>query len=77
LPFGRKTLPNTVKHIGVTDDERLHDIVEKLSRWRYLSRYPEAERDMAWLLEKLDQRNTYLAGLEAKLRRDEWISLLP
>ena len=61
----------------MTHAERLSDIVEKLHRWKYLSRYPEAERDMAWLLERLGERNARITELEAKLRRNEWIFLLP
>jgi hypothetical protein len=62
---------------GVTDAERLNDIVEKLFSWRYLSHHPDAEGDMAWLLEKLDERNARIAELKATLRRNEWIFLFP
>jgi hypothetical protein len=61
----------------VTDAERFDDIAKKLSSWRYLSHYPDAERDMAWLLERLHERNVRIAELETRLRRNEWIFLLP
>ena len=62
---------------GVTDAERFNDIMRKLSSWRYLSHHPNAERDMVWLLEKLGERDVRIAELEARLRRNEWIFLLP
>jgi hypothetical protein len=61
----------------VTDGERLSDIVEKLRCWGYLSHFPDAERDVAWLLEQLAARQARIAELEAKLRDTEWMSLLP
>ena len=75
--FGRRLLPNSWNDHGVTDAERLTDILEKLFRWRYLSSYPDADRDMTWLVKKLDERNTRIAELEARLQRNEWIFLLP
>ncbi len=45
--------------------------------WRYLSSYPDAEHDVVWLAEKLGERNARIAELEARLRRNEWILLLP
>jgi hypothetical protein len=75
--FGRRFLPNIWNDHGVTDAERLTDIAEKLFRWRYLSSYPDAGRDMAWLLEKLGERNARIAELEATVRRNEWIFRLP
>jgi hypothetical protein len=62
---------------GVTDAERLDDIAKKLFSWRYLSHHPDAERDLARLLEHLDERNARIAELETRLRRTEWIFLLP
>jgi hypothetical protein len=61
----------------VTDAERLDDIGKKLFSWRYLSHHRDAERDMAWLLGQLDERNVRIAELETRLRRTEWIFLLP
>jgi len=62
---------------GVTDAERFNDIMKKLSSWGYLSHYPDAERDIVWLVEKLGERDVRIAELEARLRRNEWIFLLP
>jgi len=75
--FGRRVVPNVWNRNGVTDAERLNDIVAKLFRWRYLSLYPAAEQDMAWLLERLDERNVRIAELETRLRQNEWIFRLP
>jgi hypothetical protein len=75
--FGRRLLPNVWNSNGVTEAERFDDIAEKLFRWRYLSLYPDAEHDMVWLFEKLNERNVRIAELEARLRRNEWIFLLP
>jgi hypothetical protein len=75
--FGRRLLPNVWNCNDVTEAERLNDIVAKLFRWRYLSLYPAAEQDMAWLLEKLDERNVRIAELETRLSRNEWIFWLP
>jgi len=49
----------------VTDVERLHDC------WGYLSHYPDAEHDVAWLLEQLADRGARIADLEARLQRNE------
>jgi hypothetical protein len=43
----------------------------------YLSRYPEAERDVVWLLDQLARRDARIAELEARQRRDEWMLWLP
>ena len=51
--FGRRHLLNINKRNDVTDAERIHDIEQKLRCWGYLSHYPDAERDLAWLLEEL------------------------
>jgi hypothetical protein len=61
----------------MTDAERLNDISEKLFHWGYLSSYPDAEHDVAWLLEKLGERNRRIAELKTRLRRNECIFLLP
>jgi hypothetical protein len=61
----------------VTDGARLSDIAQKLFSWRYLSHYPDAERDMAWLLEKVRERDVILEGLEAKFEQREWVLPLP
>jgi uncharacterized protein with GYD domain len=53
LPFGRSPLPNVRKRNDATDGERLHDIEQKLRCWGYLSHYPDAEHDVAWLLDQL------------------------
>lgn len=53
--------------------ERLYDIDQKLRYWGYLSHYPDAEGDMAWLLDQLAERNARSAGLEARLARNEWV----
>ncbi len=37
----------------MTDGERLRDIEQKLRCWGYLSHYPDAKRDVAWLLDRL------------------------
>jgi hypothetical protein len=75
--FGRNVLPNIWNPGGVTDAERLNDIAKKLFSWRYLSHYRDAECDVAWLLEKLDERNVRIAEREVRLRQNEWIYLLP
>jgi hypothetical protein len=75
--FGRSALPNIWNPSDVTDAERLNDIAKKLCSWGYVSRCRDAERDMAWLLEKLGERNARIAELEARLRQHEWIFLLP
>jgi len=67
--FGRKPLPNVRNDIGVTDAERLHDIEQKLRCWGYR----DAERDVAWLLDQLAERDARIAGLEAWLQRNEWV----
>jgi hypothetical protein len=54
----------------VTDVERLHDIEQKLRCWGYLSHYPDAEHDVAWLLEQLAEQKARIAELEARLQRD-------
>jgi hypothetical protein len=77
LLFGRSPLPNVRKRNDLTDVERLHDIEQKLRCWGYLSHYSDAERDMAWLLEKLAQREAHITKLEARLRQAEWASSLP
>jgi hypothetical protein len=61
----------------VTDAERLTDIKQKLRCYGYLSHYPDAERDVTWLIEQLAERNARLAELEAKLRLHEWGLSLP
>ena len=48
----------------MTDAERLHDIEQKLRCWGYLSHYPDAERDVAWLLAQLADRDARIAELE-------------
>ena len=62
---------------GVTDAERLEDIVEKLRCWRYLAHHTDAEQDAAWLIEQLARRDARIAELEARLRRYEWAFSLP
>jgi hypothetical protein len=61
----------------VTDVERLRDIEQKLRSWGYLSHYPDAEHDVAWLLDQLAERDTRIAELEARLRWNEWMFSLP
>ena len=61
----------------MTDAERLHDIEQKLRCWGYLSHYPDAERDAAWLLDRLADRDARIAELEARLQRNEWAFTLP
>jgi hypothetical protein len=41
----------------VTDGEHLHDIEQKLRCWGYLAHYPDAEHDVAWLLDQLAERD--------------------
>jgi hypothetical protein len=69
--FGRSLVPNTGNRSRVTDAERLHDIKEKLNRWGYLSHHREAECDMAWLLEQLDEREAHIARLEERLEDND------
>lgn len=59
------------------DGERLHDITQKLCCWGYLSHFPDAERDVAWLLERLAEREARILELEAQLKRMEWLVSLP
>ena len=61
----------------MTDAERLHDIEQKLRCWGYLSHYPDAERDVAWLLERRAEQEACIAELEARLRQAAWASSLP
>jgi len=61
----------------VTDGEHLHDITQKLCCWGYLSHFPDAERDVAWLLERLAARDARIAELEAQLKQTEWLLSLP
>jgi len=70
-------VPNFGNRNRVTDAERLDDIKEKFHRWRYLSHHPEAECDMAWLLEQLDKREAHIARLEERLEKKDWILSLP
>jgi len=62
---------------NVTDTERLNDIEQKLRCWGYLSHHPDAERDVAWLLDKLAERDARIAELEARLTQNEWAFSLP
>ena len=75
--FGRSGLPNIRKRNDVTDAERLHDIEQKLRCWGYLSHYPDAEHDVAWLLERLAEQTERITELEARLQRNEWAFSLP
>ncbi|HEV2356123.1 MAG TPA: hypothetical protein VGZ23_00675 [bacterium] len=43
----------------------------------YLSHHPDAEHDVAWLLEQLAERGARIGGLEARLQRNEWAFSLP
>lgn len=61
----------------MTDADRVEDIRQKLCCWGYLSHFPDAERDVAWLLEKLTERDLRIAQLEADVARREWILSLP
>jgi hypothetical protein len=61
----------------VTDAERLADVREKLLRWAYLSHHPDAERDMRWLLDRLDERDTRIERLMLRLRQYELAFRLP
>ena len=70
-------MPNIGNRNRVTDAERLNDIKEKLNRREYLSHHPEAECDMAWLLEQLDERKAHTARLEERLEESDWMLLLP
>jgi hypothetical protein len=67
--FDKRRLPNIRNRDKVTDAERLHDIEQKLRCWGYLSHYPDAERDVAWLLDGPAKRDVRIAELEARLRR--------
>ena len=70
-------MPNIGNRNRVTDAERLRDIKEKLNRWGYLSHHREAECDMTWLLEQLDEREAHIALLEKGLEESDWMLLLP
>ena len=59
------------------DSERLNDIAQKLRCWGYLSHFPDAEQDVAWLVEKLVERDERIAELKARLKYAEWTSSLP
>ena len=61
----------------MTDAERLHDIEQKLRCWGYLSHHPDAQRDVAWLLERLAEQGERIAELQARLQRAEWTWSLP
>jgi hypothetical protein len=61
----------------MTENERLDDIKEKLHQWGYLSHHPEAERDLAWLLKLLEERDAHIEGLEERLERHDWSLFLP
>ncbi|HEV2356653.1 MAG TPA: hypothetical protein VGZ23_03460 [bacterium] len=61
----------------MTDAERLRDIEQKLRCWGYLSHYPDAEHDVAWLLDQLAERDARIAELEARLQRNDWAFSLP
>ena len=61
----------------MTDAERLNDIAEKLDCHGYLCHSADVERDMAWLLEKLRERDVCIAVLEARMKRNDWFFLLP
>jgi hypothetical protein len=61
----------------VTDAERLDAIAKKLSRPGYLPHDPDVERDMVWLLERLRERDVCVAELEARMKQNDWIFLLP
>ncbi|MHB8732818.1 MAG: hypothetical protein ACYDAB_13620 [bacterium] len=61
----------------MTEGERLRDITQKLRDWGYLSHFPDAERDVAWLLEQVAKRNARIAELELKVKRTAWILSLP
>jgi hypothetical protein len=75
--FGRAAVPNIGNPDKVTDGERLHDITQKLRDWGYLSHFPDAERDVAWLLEQLAERDARIAELERTVKQTEWILSLP
>jgi len=70
-------VPNIGNRNRVTDAERLNDIKEKLNRWEYLSHHPEAECDMAWLLQQLDEREAHIARLVERLKENDWVLLPP
>jgi hypothetical protein len=52
----------------VTDAERLHDIEQKPALLGYLSHYPDAERDVTWLLDRLAERDARIAERKARLQ---------
>lgn len=61
----------------MTNADRLYDVEQKLRCWGYLSHYPDAERDMAWLLERLADREARIVELEMRLRDRDWFYSLP
>ena len=70
-------MPNIGNRNRVTGAEPLDNIKEKLNRWGYLFHHREAECDMAWLLEQLDERKAHTARLEERLEESDWMLLLP
>jgi hypothetical protein len=62
---------------SATDVERLHDVEQKLRCCGYLPHYPDAEHDVAWLLDHLAERDARIAEFEAQLQRNEWALRLP
>jgi hypothetical protein len=73
--------PGLPQHQGVAIAlhlaERLHDIVQKLRCWGYLSHCSDAERDVAWLLDQLAERDARVPELEVRLQRNEWAYSIP
>lgn len=61
----------------MTDAERVRDIEEKLRLWGYLSHHRDAERDVAWLLDRLADLDARIAELQARLQHDDWMFSLP
>ena len=70
-------MPNIGNRNRVTKAERVNDIRERLNRWGYLSHHPEAECDMAWLLQQLDEREAHIARLVERLKENDWVPLPP
>ena len=61
----------------MTDAERLNDIAQKLRCYRHLGHHPDAERDVAWLIEQLAKRGARIEELEARSQLHDWGFSLP
>jgi hypothetical protein len=49
----------------------LNEIEQKLRCWGNLSHHPDAEHDVAWLLDQLAERGARIAELEGRRQRNK------